>query len=38
MPTHTHADFVYLSDVMPPVPKKGDFDLTRIRDSLYFFS
>lgn len=32
------ADFVYLADVIPPVPAKGEFDLSRIRNSLYFFS
>jgi hypothetical protein len=32
------SKFVLLSDVLPPVPSKGDFDLEKIRDSLYFFS
>lgn len=32
------SKFVFLSDVIEPVPKKGDFDLNRIRDSMYFFS
>ncbi|SCV72946.1 BQ2448_6871 [Microbotryum intermedium] len=32
------SKFVYVSDVLPPVPEKGDFDLAKIRSSLYFFS
>lgn len=32
------SKFVLLSDVLPPLPAKGDFDLERIRESLYFFS
>lgn len=30
--------FVYLVDLLPPVPKKGDFDVTKIKESKYFFS
>ncbi|TVY81354.1 DNA-directed RNA polymerase [Lachnellula suecica] len=29
---------VWLSLTFPPVPKKGDFDVSRLRDSQYFFS
>lgn len=32
------SKLVYLSDVLPPIPSKGDFDLEKIRQSLYFFS
>lgn len=32
------SKLVYLSDILPPVPSKGDFDLDKIRHSLYFFS
>lgn len=32
------SKIVLLADILPPVPPKGDFDLERIRDSLYFFS
>lgn len=32
------SKLVYLSDILPPVPSKGDFDLEKIRHSLYFFS
>lgn len=34
----TDSKFILLSDVLPPVPSKGEFDLERIRESLYFFS
>ncbi|KAH8115023.1 DNA/RNA polymerase [Phellopilus nigrolimitatus] len=30
--------FVNLVDLLPPLPKKGEFDVKRIRDSKYFFS
>lgn len=30
--------FIPIEDLIPPVPLKGNFDLGRIRDSLYFFS
>ncbi|KAI5119282.1 hypothetical protein M0805_008061 [Coniferiporia weirii] len=30
--------FVNLVDVLPPLPKKGDFDVQRIKQSKYFFS
>ncbi|KAI5477684.1 mitochondrial RNA polymerase [Pseudohyphozyma bogoriensis] len=36
--TAAKSRFVELADILPPVPPKGDFDLNRIRDSLYFFS
>lgn len=29
---------VWLPLTFPPVPKKGDFDVTRLKDSKYFFS
>lgn len=32
------SKLVLLADILPPVPSKGDFDLERIRNSLYFFS
>lgn len=32
------SKLVFLADILPPVPSKGDFDLERIRNSLYFFS
>lgn len=32
------SKLVFLADILPPVPPKGDFDLERIRNSLYFFS
>ncbi|KAJ7206038.1 DNA/RNA polymerase [Mycena pura] len=30
--------FVNLTDVLPPLPKKGSFDVASIKDSPYFFS
>ncbi|KAJ6542761.1 hypothetical protein B0H19DRAFT_957630 [Mycena capillaripes] len=30
--------FVELTTLLPPLPKKGSFDVKSIRDSLYFFS
>lgn len=30
--------FVDTVDVLPPVPKKGNFDVNTIKRSLYFFS
>lgn len=30
--------FVNVTDIMPPLPKKGDFDVDRIKGSQYFFS
>ena len=30
--------FVNLVDVLPPIPKKGMFDVKAIKDSQYFFS
>lgn len=30
--------FVDLTSVLPPVPKKGQFDVSTIKKSVYFFS
>ena len=30
--------FYELADLLPPIPKKGDFDVSEIKRSLYFFS
>jgi DNA-directed RNA polymerase len=30
--------FVNLVDLLPPVPAKGEFDVNKIKSSLYFFS
>jgi DNA-directed RNA polymerase len=30
--------FVDIVDLMPPVPSKGEFDVNKIKSSLYFFS
>ncbi|KAK4053626.1 DNA-directed RNA polymerase [Microbotryomycetes sp. JL221] len=40
MPSAKSVDskLIYLSDILPPVPPRGDFDLEKIRKSLYFFS
>ena len=35
-PLDTH--FIELTSVLPPVPKRGDFDVNKIKQSLYFFS
>jgi DNA-directed RNA polymerase len=35
--TRTDSKLIYLADVLPPPPGKGDFDLEKIRDSSYFF-
>lgn len=32
------SKLVYLRDVLPYPPGKGDFDLERVRDSPYFFN
>lgn len=32
------SKMVDLWELVPPVPKKGDFDVKRIKESLYFFS
>lgn len=32
------AKFVDLTSLLPPLPKKGEFDVGKIRSSLYFFS
>lgn len=31
-------DSVLLSDLLPPVPTRGDFDVKQVADSTYFFS
>ena len=33
-----YGNYVKLSDILPPVPSKGDFDVKTIKKSLYFFS
>jgi DNA-directed RNA polymerase len=40
IPIHTVGNqrFVRFSDVLPPTPPRGQFDVQRIRDSQYFFS
>ena len=30
--------FVNVVDILPPLPQKGTFDVTKIKNSLYFFS
>ena len=35
-PLDTH--FIELTSLLPPVPKRGDFDVNKIKQSLYFFS
>ncbi|GAA5880749.1 hypothetical protein JCM8547_008958 [Rhodosporidiobolus lusitaniae] len=32
------SKLIYLADVLPPAPGKGDFDLNKVRDSSYFFN
>jgi DNA-directed RNA polymerase, mitochondrial len=32
------SQFVDLVDILPPLPKKGGFDVNTIKKSLYFFS
>ncbi|GAA6030317.1 hypothetical protein JCM8097_009044 [Rhodosporidiobolus ruineniae] len=34
--TRTDAKLIYLADVLPPAPGKGNFDLNRVRESSYF--
>ncbi|CEQ42766.1 SPOSA6832_04617, partial [Sporobolomyces salmonicolor] len=34
----TNSKLVYLADVLPPAPPKGDFNLNNVRDSQYFFN
>ncbi|GAA5874345.1 hypothetical protein JCM1840_001354 [Sporobolomyces johnsonii] len=34
----TDSKLVYLADVLPPAPSKGDFNLNNVRDSQYFFN
>ena len=33
-----YGKFVNVTDVLPPLPKKGDFKVENIKKSLYFFS
>ncbi|KAK7677149.1 hypothetical protein QCA50_019858 [Cerrena zonata] len=30
--------FIEMTELLPPVPKKGVFDVDRVKNSLYFFS
>jgi DNA-directed RNA polymerase len=32
------TEFILLTDLLPPVPKKGNFDVETIKRSQYFFS
>ena len=32
------SKFVDVGELLPPVPKKGEFDVNKIKKSLYFFS
>jgi DNA-directed RNA polymerase len=36
--TSLEGKFVDLIDLLPPVPTKGEFDVKKIKSSLYFFS
>lgn len=36
--TSLEGKFVDLVDLLPPVPTKGEFDVNKIKSSLYFFS
>jgi DNA-directed RNA polymerase len=36
--TSLEGKFVDLIDLLPPVPAKGEFDVNKIKSSLYFFS
>ncbi|KAH7143757.1 hypothetical protein EDB81DRAFT_690503 [Dactylonectria macrodidyma] len=38
LPENSRPLAIWLPLTCPPVPKKGDFDVTRLRDSQYFFS
>ncbi|GAA5965706.1 hypothetical protein JCM3765_003225 [Sporobolomyces pararoseus] len=38
MSKKTDSKLVYLADVLPPAPSKGDFDLNLVRSSPYFFN
>ena len=37
-PEELHGKFVNLVDLLPKLPKKGEFDVSKIKQSLYFFS
>ncbi|ORY65004.1 DNA-dependent RNA polymerase [Pseudomassariella vexata] len=38
VPTGARASYVWLPLTFPELPKKGDWDVTRLKDSQYFFS
>ncbi|KAA1474146.1 DNA/RNA polymerase [Dentipellis sp. KUC8613] len=38
VPAKFQTKFVNLTDMLPRLPKKGEFDVSKIRQSLYFFS
>lgn len=37
-PEELHGKFVDLVDLLPKLPEKGEFDVNKIKQSLYFFS
>lgn len=37
-PTYEEPKFVELTKLLPPVPKKGTFEVNAVKQSLYFFS
>lgn len=37
-PTYEEPKFVELTRLLPPVPKKGNFEVNAVKKSLYFFS
>ncbi|KAI9461958.1 DNA/RNA polymerase [Lactarius psammicola] len=37
-PVSLEGKFVDLIDLLPPVPEKGEFDVNKIKSSVYFFS
>jgi DNA-directed RNA polymerase, mitochondrial len=37
-PEADNKKFIDLVDLLPPLPKKGTFDVKTIKNSLYFFS
>lgn len=37
-PASFEGKFVDLTTLLPPLPKKGEFDVSKIKSSLYFFS
>ncbi|KAF8519384.1 DNA/RNA polymerase [Hysterangium stoloniferum] len=36
--SQTNVRFVNVVDLFPPLPRKGDFEVRTVKDSLYFFS